>query len=135
MLATAKVNAQDAVRTTLEKYLVSTSEIDSAVYKTKQRKGKIETITNYFIDSLGTYTLGNYTFRLYKFGSYTEHTKPHFALFNLHKMEENCIVDNYHILSELSKISDFIQSYNEPVYQTEKIRVKIFKALVAGYSE
>lgn len=92
-LLSSQAFAQESIVNKMGDYLVKVKEIDSAVYYVKTQLKKQEIVTNFYVNKLLSIRSNNKQVVFYKFGSFTEHQRPHFSLITDGDLHSICIVD------------------------------------------
>lgn len=113
-------------------YLKKYKEIDSLVYK-KSRKGtNVEIETNLYSRSIYSSKIVSGSLTLYKFGSYTEHAKPHLLFLYEASQIESIGFDCLDIEGDLKKLFDFFKKIDSAKIQTN-VKEKFIKEFVKSY--
>jgi hypothetical protein len=128
-----KSSAQDSVTAFLGRHLVGIHELESATYQVKKKHGKIETTTNYYADSLDAFRIGERRFLLYKFGSYSDHMRPHFALLKADNHTENCIIDCENIADDINAVLAYLKKCQASFKETENSQIRVLRAITKNY--
>jgi hypothetical protein len=136
ILFSYKATAQEKVYSFFGQYLVKVHEIDSAIYHVKKVRRKEEIVTNYYVDELDTFKLSTAKLILFKFGSYSDHTRPHLGLLKADDFRENCIIDCSDIQSDIKNMFDFLNAFSA-VYGKgfEKIRTGVMTRIIKAYPD
>lgn len=131
-----KASAQDKLYSFFGQYLVKAHEIDSAIYHVKKIKSKEETVTNYYVSKLDTFHLKTTDLIFLKFGSYTDHVRPHLALLKASNIEENCIIDCSDIQSDIKSVFEFLNTFSVGYgKEFERVKTGIALRVVKSYPD